>query len=80
MEELVIGKTQNKTKEIVAEKQAKYHKPEKGKLFDVEDLSQERIDIIQEMIDNWKVEDANKRKKERKKRASKTKTKKSESA
>jgi len=31
------------------------------------------------MIDNWKVEDANKRKKERKKRASKTKIKKNKS-
>ncbi len=35
---------------------------------------------LQEMIDNWKVEDANKRKEERRKRASKTKSKKSKSA
>jgi len=32
------------------------------------------------MIDNWKVEDSNKRKDERKKRASKTKSKKNNSA
>jgi hypothetical protein len=43
-------------------------------------LSQERIDILQEMIDNWKADDANKRKEKRKKRASKTKSKKSKSA
>ena len=61
-------------------KQAKYHKPEKGKLYDVETLNQERIDILQEMIDNWKADDANKRKEKRKKRASKTKSKKSKSA
>ncbi len=61
---------------LVAEKQAKYHKSEKGKLYDVENLSQERIDIIQEMIDNWKAEDARKRKEERRKRAYKTKSKK----
>ncbi len=51
-----------------------------GKLYDVEGLSQERIDIIQEMIDKWRVEDSNKRKEERRKRASNTKTKKSKSA
>jgi hypothetical protein len=38
------------------------------------------IDILQEMIDNWKVKDAIKRKEERKKRASKTKSKKNNSA
>jgi hypothetical protein len=65
---------------MVAEKQAKYHTLEKGKLYDVENLSQERIDALQEMIDNWKAEDVKKRKEERKKRASKTKTKKSKSA
>ena len=43
-------------------------------------LSQERLDKIQEMIDNWKVEDANKRKEERRKRASKSESKKSKSA
>jgi hypothetical protein len=64
----------------VVGKQAKYHKPEKGKLYDVETLNQERIDILQEMIDNWKADDANKRKEERKKRASKTKSKKNNSA
>ena len=51
-----------------------------GKLYDVEGLNQERIDILQEMIDNWKADDANKRKEKRKKRASKTKSKKSKSA
>jgi plasmid maintenance system antidote protein VapI len=61
---------------LVAEKQAKYHKPEKGKLYDVENLSQERIDILQEMIDNWKTEDTSKRKEERKQRASKPNLKK----
>jgi|SaaInlLV_10m_DNA_2_1039722.scaffolds.fasta_scaffold15132_3 hypothetical protein len=38
------------------------------------------IDILQAMIDNWKAEDAKKRKEERKKRVSNTKTKKSNSA
>jgi hypothetical protein len=61
---------------MVAEKQAKYHKSEKGKLYDVETLNQERIDVLQEMIDSWKAEDANRRKKQRKKRASKTKSQK----
>ena len=65
---------------LVAEKEAKYHTLKKGTLYDVENLSQERIDILQEMIDNWKAEDANKRKEERKKRASKTKSKKSKTA
>ena len=65
---------------MVAEKQAKYHTLEKGILYDVENLNQERIDILQEMIDNWKVEDTNKRKEERRKRTSKTKSKKSNSA
>ena len=51
-----------------------------GKLYDIEGLSQERLDKIQEMIDNWKVEDANKRKEERRKRASKSESKKSKSA
>ena len=51
-----------------------------GKLYDAETLSQERIDILQEMIDNWKAEDANKRKQERRERASKTKSKKNNSA
>lgn len=51
-----------------------------GKLYDVEGLSQERIDILQEMIDNWKAEDARKRKEERKQRASITKSKKNNSA
>ena len=46
-----------------------------GKLYDLEGLSQERLDLLQEMIDNWKVEDANKRKEEHKKRASKNKSK-----
>jgi len=55
---------------------SKEGKKMEGKLYDVEGLSQERIDILQEMIDNWKIEDANKRKKERRKRASKTKLKK----
>jgi transcriptional regulator with XRE-family HTH domain len=61
----------NKTKE---------GKKMEGKLYDIEGLSQERIDILQEMIDNWKAEDAEKRKEERKKRASKTKSKKSKTA
>jgi len=55
---------------------SKEGKKMEGKLYDVVGLSLERFDILQEMIDNWKIEDANKRKKERRKRASKTKLKK----
>ena len=55
-------------------------KKERKENYDVEGLSQERIDIIQEMIDNGKVEDANKRKEERRERASKSESKKSNPA
>jgi hypothetical protein len=58
---------------------SKEGKKMEGKLYDVEGLSQERIDILQEMIDNWKTEDASKRKEERKKREYKTKSKKNNS-
>jgi hypothetical protein len=92
---LLTGKeiSESKTDNKVSEKLSKYqtgnesriNKPKEGKkmqgkLYDVEGLNQERIDIIQEMIDNWRVEDSNKRKEERRKRASKTKSKKSKSA
>ncbi|MGR3301272.1 MAG: hypothetical protein ACUZ8I_02100 [Candidatus Scalindua sp.] len=38
-----------------------------GKLYNVESLNQEMINIIQEMIDNWKVKDVNKLKKDHQK-------------
>jgi hypothetical protein len=81
MEELVTGKTtfERKGKDSQINKTKEGRKME-GKLYDVEGLSQERLDIIQEMIDNWKAEDASKRKEERRKRASKNESKKSNTA
>lgn len=81
--EHIKSKLENNTPETGKESQINKSKEGgnmEGKLYDVEGLSQERIDIIQEMIDNWKVEDANKRKEERRKRTSITKSKKSKSA
>lgn len=43
-----------------------------GRLYNVESLSKERLNILQEMIDNWMEEDLKKRKEERRKRSSKT--------
>jgi plasmid maintenance system antidote protein VapI len=67
-------------KESQINKSKERKKRVEGKLYDVEGLSQEKLDILQEMIDNWKGEEANKRKEERRKRAYKTKYKKSKSA
>jgi transcriptional regulator with XRE-family HTH domain len=82
MEELVIGKTmfEKKGKESRINESKERKERMEGRLYDIEGLNQERIDILQEMIDNWKVEDANKRKEERMKRASKSESKKSNSA
>jgi len=82
MEELIIGKitSERKGKESQINKSKERKERVEGKLYDIEGLSQERLDKIQEMIDNWKVEDANKRKEERRKRASKSESKKSKSA
>jgi hypothetical protein len=81
MEELIAGNitSERKGKESQINKSKEGRKME-GKLYDVEGLNQERVDILQEMIDNWKVEDTNKRKEERRKRASKSESKKSKSA
>ncbi len=69
-----------KGKESQINKSKERKKRVEGKLYDVEGLSQEKLDILQEMIDNWKGEEANKRKEERRKRAYKTISKKSKSA
>ncbi len=51
-----------------------------GKLYNIESLSKERLDILQEMIDNWMEEDLKKRKEERKKRSSEAKSPKNNTA
>ncbi len=76
---MLIGEELKKGKESKINKSMEGKKVEE-KLYDVESLNQERIDILQEIIDNWKVEDTNKRKEERRKRASKSESKKSNSA
>ena len=74
------SKNQEKGNESRINKSKERKERVEGKLYDIEGLSQERIDIIQEMIDNWKIEDANNRKEERRKRTSKSESKKSKSA
>ncbi len=88
---LLTGKeyTKSGTDNKVSEKQSKHQtgnesrinkskvgKKIEGRLYDVENLSQERIDILQGIIDSWQVGDTNERKEKRRKRSSKTITKK----
>ena len=64
---LISGKIERIHIENDEFKPTKEERKMEAKLYDLEGLSKEKLDILQEMIDNWKEEDLNKRKEDRKK-------------